>query len=202
MKNYNKPIQPRAIETEKKFKESARKLFEERGSLVTTIDEIAEQALLHRGAFLKRFGSKDGVKTALYRDYFEDVERRMKCYRAMLYAARFRTLEEAFFFASTSVEEVQLLHLSVTRIMYEDFSIEFAEKKTARSHFCRAVRLVSETDSYFSPNGKKDKASVRAAAQLIVTLNFEYVVAALDGFPRNKVLRHQMISSLAGFLLK
>jgi AcrR family transcriptional regulator len=200
--SYRRPVQSRAIETERRFKDSARILFEEQGSFLTTIDEIAGNAMLHRGALLKRFGSKDGLKLSLYIDYFEDAEERISDYRHRLLEARFRDLDHALFFASKSIEETQVIHLSVTRLMYEDFSVEFSEKRAARSLFCRAVRLVNETYSYFNPDRTHNRIGARACTQLIVTLNFEYVVKALDGFPQDAELRHRMISSAASMLLK
>lgn len=199
--SYRKPVQPRAIETERRFLNSARKLFKERGAVGTTIDEIAQDALLHRGAFLKRFGSKDGLKSELYKEYFHYANERLENYRNRLRQTDFATLNEALYYASVQIEKTQVLFFPVTRIMYEDFTIDLQEKRAARTLYYKTVQLINETDLFFHPRQKRNKHGTRACAQLLITLNFEYVIEALYGFPRDAQLRHRMISAAACILL-
>ena len=55
---YKKPLQPRAIATEKRFLDALNDLLKEKSLGQLSIDEIADHAQLTRGAFLKRFVQK------------------------------------------------------------------------------------------------------------------------------------------------
>ena len=70
---YKKPKQTRAVITEQKFLDALSSLLSEKSLNKLTIEEIAERANLHRGAFLKRFGSKRQALFVLFERYCFDA---------------------------------------------------------------------------------------------------------------------------------
>ena len=58
---YKKPLQSRAILTEQRFLDALHELLQEKSLGQLTVDDIAEKAQLTRGAFLKRFGTKNAA---------------------------------------------------------------------------------------------------------------------------------------------
>lgn len=198
---YRPPIQGRAIETEQRFIESAKKLFAKQGTAATTIDDIANDAGLHRGAFLKRFGSKDGAKHLIFDEYCKDALCAIARYRSDLESRSWKDIDAALYHISIRLEKVQRDHFAANRAMYEDYACGLRIHEKTKEIFRELVELIKYTDQFFYANSERSKDCYYACAQLLVTLNFEYVLSAMPGLPRDEVARHSMIALAASIAL-
>lgn len=195
MLKYRPPVQERAMETERRFLVSVKRLFAKNGVARTTIDDIAADAGLHRGAFLKRFGSKDGAKLLIFEEYCIEAEHLMRELRELLCLGHFAVIEDAFYCVSSKLERVQRQHFAANRAMYEDYANGLEIHEKTNRMFMGLVELINAIDDHFNPGVARHKSCYFASAQLLVTLNFEYVLSAMPGLPQSAELRHKMIST-------
>jgi AcrR family transcriptional regulator len=194
---YRSPVQDRAIKTEHSFVEAAKKLFADRGFAATTIDDIAAEANLHRGAFLKRFGSKHTVKLIIYEEYCRDALCAMDKFVSNLPTAQFQSLEDAFSAVSQGLEQLQRQHFAANRVMYEDYASGLIVHEKTKEIFRALVKLVEATDLHLNPQVNRDKSIYFNTSQLLVTLNYENVLSAMPGLPQCPLARQKIIVTAA-----
>ena len=195
--HYRSPVQNRAIETERRFLEAARKLFGAQGFAATTIDDIAAEANLHRGAFLKRFGTKDAAKLMIYEDYCQDAHCAMDKFVSDLPSSNFQSLEDAFSVVSRRLEDLQRRHFAANRIMNEDYACGLVVHEKTKEIFRKLVKLVEETDLHLNPQANRDKSVYYTVSQLLVTLNYENVLSAMPGLSKCPMDRQKIIVTAA-----
>jgi AcrR family transcriptional regulator len=116
---YTRPLQARAIETERRFLDALNMLLEKKCLSQLSIDEIAKTAGLDRGAFLKRFGSKKQALFILWERYRERAFATAEMLKAEL--PTFTNAMEACVYISKHIERIQTTDFSVNRAMHEDF---------------------------------------------------------------------------------
>ena len=195
--HYRSPVQNRAIETERRFLEAAKRLFGIQGFAATTVDDIAAEANLHRGAFLKRFGSKDAAKLMIYEDYCQDALCAMDNFVSELPSSKFQSLEDAFSVVSRRLENLQRRHFAANRIMYEDYACGLVIHEKTKEIFRALVRLVEATDLHLNPQANREKSVYYTASQLLVTLNYESVLSAMPGLSKCPLARQKVIVKAA-----
>lgn len=194
---YRPPVQERAMKSERRFIESSKKLFAKFGVAATSIDDIASDAGLHRGAFLKRFGSKDGAKHLIVEDYCKVAVNAIAAFRCELQVGAYKNIEAAMFAISNRLEAVHREQFAASRAMFEDYACGLELHIKTRDIFRALTVLVEDTDRYFNANDERGKRRYYACAQLMVFLNLEYVLSAKPAMPKDEVARHRLIASAA-----
>jgi AcrR family transcriptional regulator len=116
---YTRPLQARAIETERRFLDALNMLLEKKCLSQLSIDAIAKTEGLDRGAFLKRFGSKKQALFILWERYRERAFSTAEMIKAEL--PTFTNAMKACVYISKHIERIQTTDFSVNRAMHEDF---------------------------------------------------------------------------------
>lgn len=192
---YKKPLQSRAITTETRFLDALNDLLKEKSLGQLTVDQIAEHTHLTRGAFFKRFGSKKQALFFLWERYSE----RSKALKEQLAnkLALYPCALDACIGISQEIEAFQRVNFSANRAMHEDFQEELKINPITKKIFLEGVDLMHQVRQRFmDENSPKDERDF-AAAQLIISLNYNYVLKALPGLPENPQRRHHLIGRLA-----
>ena len=195
---YIAPRQARAFTTEQKFLDALDALLCEKSLGLLTVDEIAQKAQLTRSAFLKRFGSKKQALLILYQRYCRKVIASMReianelpdCIDAM----------DACYRVSQRAELLQRTDFSANRAMHELFMEELTVAPLTKDIFRECVTLMQKIQTRFLPQGSR--VGTYAAAQLIFTINYNHVLKAMPGLPREGTTRHRMIATLVCESLK
>lgn len=191
---YKKPVQPRARTSEDRFLGAMDKLLKEKPLGQLTIDEIAELAHLTRGAFLRRFGSKKQALFVLWDRY---------CDRCI--AVQERLLGNLGIYASAldacadishEIEGLHIYGFSANRAMNEDFLEELSIHESTKKIFLAGVDLIHRVRTRFLHEGSALDGRDFAATQVIITLNYNYVLKAAPGLPAEPAKRHRLIARL------
>lgn len=197
---YKKPLQPRAIASEERFLDALDHLLKEKSLGQLTIDEIAEKAFLTRGAFLRRFGTKKQALFVLWDRYCDGciaVKERL-ANNLDLYANALDACADI----SREIAALHTLGFSANRAMHEDFLEELMINPATKNIFMAGVDLLHRVRTRFlhedSPRDSRDFA----ATQVIITLNYNYVLQAAPGLPADPVQRHRLIARLVVEALK
>lgn len=190
---HHKPVQTRAIDTERRFLDALADCLQSRSFDATTVDAIAETAQLHRGAFLKRFGSKRAALDALYSRY---------CLKALAEIDRIAsnlealgTAEAACLEASMALERIQIEDFGVNRAMHELFIKDLKTDPQTQRIFLAAVDLMKQIQRRFLPAGSCPDVGAFAATQLLTSLNYYQVIKAMPALPREQATRHGLIAA-------
>ena len=189
---YKKPIQARAIETERRFLDALCDLLASQSYESTSVDQIAKRARLHRGAFLKRFGSKREALLVLFSRYCDRASATIQALQDNL--LEYPTAESFCFAMSVRFEEILLADFGANRAMHEDYCKNLQTDQLTKHIFGETVDLMRCVQSHFLKNMPFTDQGAFAASQLLVALNFNYVMKALPGLPKSTNLRHQLIS--------
>lgn len=192
--HYISPQQARARVTEQKFLEALEELLKEKSLNALTIDEIALQAKLTRSAFLKRFGTKNQALLVLYERYCTKVSAAMHEISAGLDDCA--DAAEACYRISKRAEALQLLDFAANRAMHELFMQELVIASQTKALFLQCCALMKEIQTRWSPTGTGSSTGVYAAAQLMLTINYNHVLKAMPGLPRDTETRHRMIAHI------
>lgn len=194
------PQQARAVVTENKFLDAFSRLLETQSFQKTTVDQIALSAGLHRGAFLKRFGSKKGALLALWERYCQlalDESRRLSAMIDSAHSAVW-VCEEM----SQTVERIQTQYFSSNRAMHELFLESLKTDVQTREIFMSAVEIMRGVQKRFLPAGTYSDTGAFAASQLCTSINYNYVLKAMPALPRNPQNRHRLIAESMCLALK
>ena len=196
---YKKPIQKRALTTEKRFLDALDSMLSDCSFTKLTIDAIALEAGLTRGAFIKRFGSKKQALFVLWERYCERASMEMGRIKATL--PEYKLLEDACTHMSVSLEKIQTLDFSANRAMHENFQENLEIDPTTKRIFLECVELMRSAQRHFLKNKNYTDSGAFAAAQLLVTINYNYVLKAMSGLPPAPEDRHKMVGEIIALAL-
>lgn len=192
---YRKPLQPRAIVTEQRFLDALDALLKRRSLAQLTVDEIAEHAGLTRGAFLKRFGSKKQALLLLFQRYCDACSVAIEEVKARLPTAT-DSLDQVCTKISQKLEEMQRQHFSANRAINEQFMEDLLVAEPTKAAFRETVGLMRCVQQTFLRDAGATEAGAYAAAQLLLTINYNYVIRAMPALPPDPAVRHRLIGSL------
>lgn len=192
---YISPKQPRAIETERRFLESMNELLVSTSYRQLSIEMIAAHSNLQKGAFLNRFGSKRQALFLLFQQYCED------CYRniddmSQLVPYTDLSINEICANISSIFEQLLITHFSSNRAMFECFGEDLEVHELTKGIFKRTVAMMRAIQLRYGLNSQEAEANAFAATQILVTINFNFVMKAMPGLPIDKAKRHQLIGKL------
>lgn len=98
---------------------------------------------------------------------------------------------------SLAIEDLQRSDFSANRAMYDDFEEEMRIHPITKMIFMACVNVVFSIRKRFrDPSSHQLESRDFAAAQLMITLNFNYVMNAMPGLPANPERRHRLIARL------
>ena len=198
--SYKKPLQPRAVVSEERLLEAMVELLNGKPLARITIEEIAQQAHLTKGAFLKRFGSKKQALLVLWERYI--AESVVLKERLVAKASSFKTAVEACTFISQEIEAMQSRNFSINRAMHEEYSEDLLIHPGTQKIFMECVDLVQRVRQRFTMEATPKDERDFAAAQLLISLNYYSVLKAMPGLPADAVKRHHLIGRLVVETLK
>lgn len=198
--NYICPKQTRAKITEQKFLDALHELLKEKSLSLLTIDEIAVQAKLTRSAFLKRFGTKNNALLLLYERFCCKVLVAMNEISAGL--DQCEDAIEACYRISKQAEALQLADFSANRAMHELFMEQLVIAPPTKALFTQCCVLMKEVQTRLLPPSTGTTTGVFAAAQLLFTINYNHVLKAMPGLPRDPETRHRMIANIVSTALR
>ena len=194
MKAYQAPKQLRAVESEARFLNAFDEILKQRSYNNTTVQDIASLAGLHKGAFLKRFGTKRGALIALFERYCIAASTAIAQAHARI--DQHTLLHELCLELSQTLESLQLIHFSANRAMHEFFMEELEVAPQTKRIFKELAGLMQSIQKHYLADQKCTAEGAYAAAQLMVTLNYNYVLQAMPAFPRVHQDRHNLIANL------
>ena len=191
---YKSPLQNRAMVTEQRFLDAMRELLQHSSLNLLTIDDIAAKAGLTRSAFLKGVGTKEQALLVLYSRYC------VKVLDAMAEVAKdMHTFENALEVCrriSTDAERLQTEDFAANRAMHELFMKKLEIHPQTQALFKQCCELMKHIKRVHLPPGTGSNVGAYAGAQLIFTLNYNHVLKAMPGLPRDAQTRHHMIANL------
>ena len=196
---YQPPLQDRAKFTEQRFLDALNQLLKERSLGHLTVENIADQAGLTRSAFLKRFGSKKQALFVLWARYCNRASEEMR--RATSILPTFSSLTEVCVYMSQQLEAMQLADFSANRAMHEDFQENLRVDPQTKKLFLECVELMKKARMQFLHGSVVSEEGVFAAAQLLITINYNYVLKAMPGLPADPHQRHKMIGEIVALTL-
>lgn len=191
---YISPQQARAKVTEQKFLDALQALLKDKAFHLVTIDEVAHKAKLTRSAFLKRFGTKNQALQVLYERYCIKVSAAMTEISQSLQSCA--DANEACYQISKRAEALQLGDFAANRAMHELFMQELVIASQTKTLFLQCCALMKEIQTRWMPAGTGSSTGVYAAAQLMLTINYNHVLKAMPGLPRDTETRHRMIANI------
>lgn len=194
------PTQTRSKLTERKFLRAFDELLRLHGFSRTTIDEVAQLSDLTRSSFLKRFGSKQGALEALFVKYCDDASATMRDVVAELGNAS--GIHPVLVSTSQRYEALLQVHKASNRAMHEHFLQDLTVHDLTKRIFRECVQMMEQIQRKFLPEGTYSSTGAWAAAQLLVTLNYNYVLDAMPAFPQDYSQRHHLIADLLEATLK
>lgn len=197
---YQKPIQPRAIATEQRFLEALHHLLTQKSFGQLSIDEIAEHAGLTHSAFLKRFGSKKQALLVLYEKYCDKASAVMS--EIVRNMASYARVEDACREMSIQLERIQMEDFPANRAMHEDFLEKLQVDPRTKKIFLECVDLMRHAQKTLMKEDTVSDVGAFAAAQLLITINYNYVLKAMPALPVAAELRHRLIGKIVVQALK
>jgi len=189
---YKKPTQARAIATEQRFLNALDECLREKSFDATSIIDIAERAGLHRSAFLNRFGDKQQALLVLFERYCDLVFDVVETLRSNIDA--YKTLDALCREMSSQLEQIQMAHFGANRAMQEYFYQKLETHDLVKRIFLDTVGLMKSAQHKFLDESQRTDERAFAATQLLVTLNFTYVMRGMPGLPKGSEDRHALIS--------
>lgn len=194
MSHYTAPIQPRAKESESRFLNALDELLRHQSFGRTTVQDIADRAGLHKGAFLKRFGTKKAALIELFERYCVQASQAMAHGHRQI--DQHTLLHDLCFELSQTLENLQRTHFSANRAMHEFFMEELQAAPQTKRIFRELVDLMQAMQLHYLADQNCTKSGAYAAAQLMITLNYNYVLQAMPGLPKDAHQRYQLIANL------
>lgn len=191
---HSKPIQARAKRTERRFLKAFDELLRIHGFSATTIDSVAKLSGQTRSAFLKRFGSKQGALEALFAKYCEAASATMR--DVVLELEDASKLHTTLVSTSQRYEALLQTHKSSNRAMHEHFLKDLEVHELTKGIFRECVEMMKHIQKKFLDEGTHTDKGAWAAAQTLVTINYNYVLEAMPAFPIDYSERHHLIAEL------
>lgn len=194
MKDYRPPTQPRAAETERRFLDSFQTVMGLKGFAQTSIEEVADHAGLNRSAFLKRFGSKEQALFALYGRYCQKASELMREIRTRDVGTL--STDDVLMAMTVRFDALLREHFAANRAMHEHFMANLQVHQATQQIFRECVALMEAVQKAGLEEGTYTKTGAFSAAQLLVTIDYNYVLMAMPGLPRDAGERHRLVVDL------
>jgi AcrR family transcriptional regulator len=191
---YRIPQQDRALRTETAYLDAFERLIAERGYMNTSVDAIAREAGLTKGAFLARFGSKKAALLLLFDRYCAKASAVMK--EMTLRIQAMPSAEAAVYELSTVLEKIQLEDFAPNRAMQELFFEELKVDERTQKIFLELVDLMRLVQKHHLMGAAYTDTGAFSGSQVLVSVNFNYILHAMPALPRYHQTRHQMISHM------
>lgn len=197
---YSAPTQSRSRTTELKFLAALDDLLRENGYSNTTIHDLAGKAGLTKAAFLKRFGSKEQAVIVLFSKYCDQVSGLMRSLLNQL--TDFPTLHFTLREISQQFEAVLQIHMSSNRAMHEHFQQHLEVHDLTKEIFKQCVELMKAVQAQFLEEESYTDAGAWYATQLLVTIDYNYLLRAMPALPEDHSKRHNLVAELLELALK
>lgn len=191
---YSKPIQDRAKKTAELFLQALGQQLLIKGYANTTIDEVVAQCGLTRAAFIKRFGSKETAVLVLFEAYCDEATERMTTIQESLETEP--SLHSVLYTVSSTFEDLLTKYLAVNRAMHEHFLQNLKVHALTKRIFIQCVEMMEQIQSQYLKGVACSSQGTWAAAQLLVTTDYNYALKAMPGLPVDKKQRHELIADV------
>lgn len=198
---YQPPKQARAAETEAKFLNSLNVLLLQKSFTKLTVAEIAEHANLEAGAFIKRFGTKKQALFILWQKYCNECAVEMQTFIRNL-PNKTAPLEGVCSEISATLEQLQLKHFSANRAINEHFMEDLEVAEPTKIAFMGSVEMMRCVQQRFLKGADASDVGAFAAAQISLTINYNYTIKAMPALPKDSTIRHRLIGKLIAESLK
>jgi AcrR family transcriptional regulator len=195
-----KPVQARSKRTERLFLKAFDELLRIYGFSGTTIESVAQLSGQTRSSFLKRFGSKQGALEALFAQYCEAATDVMR--DVVLELDNAPELHPTLVSTSQRYEALLQTHKASNRAMHEHFLKDLEVHELTKGIFLECVDMMKCIQQRCLDEGTYTDKGAWAAAQTLVTINYNYVLEAMPAFPVAYSERHYLIADLLGTALK
>lgn len=198
---YKKPKQARSIATEERLLSSLSELLHSNSFNKLSIDQIAKNANLERGAFLKRFGSKKQALLILWQRFCDEcIEASQDFVRNL--PDNPASFQDACIEMSTTLENLQLKHFPANRAINEHFMEELQVAEPTKIAFMQSVEMMRFVQKKYLQETSTSDVGAFAAAQILQTINYNYAIKAMPALPQNPKIRHHLIGVLIANSLK
>ena len=198
---YKKPKQARSIATEERLLSSLSELLHSNSFNKLSIDQIAKNANLERGAFLKRFGSKKQALLILWQRFCDEcIEASQDFVRNL--PDNPASFQDACIEMSTTLENLQLKHFPANRAINEHFMEELQVAEPTKITFMQSVEMMRFVQKKYLQETSTSDIGAFAAAQILQTINYNYAIKAMPALPQNPKIRHHLIGVLIANSLK
>lgn len=197
---YSKPIQDRAKKTTELFLQALAQQLLLKGYAKTTLDDVVSQCGFTRAAFIKRFGSKEAAVLVLFEAYCDEAHERMTKIQASLGTEP--SLHNVLYTVSSTFEDLLTKHLAVNRAMHEHFLQNLEVHNLTKRIFIQCVAMMEQIQSEYLKGVTCSSQGAWAAAQLLVTTDYNYALKAMPGLPADKKQRHELIADVIEVALK
>lgn len=198
---YKPPKQARAAETEAKFLNSLNFLLLQKSFAKLTVAEIAEHANLDAGAFIKRFGTKKQALLILWQKYCDKCAVATQTFIGSL-PTKTVGLEEVCSEISATLEQLQHKHFSANRAINEHFMEDLEVAEPTKIAFMGSVEMMRRVQQHFLKGTDASDVGAFAAAQISLTINYNYTIKAMPALPKDSTIRHRLIGRLIAESLK
>jgi AcrR family transcriptional regulator len=189
---YAEPKQSRSKATEDAFLTALDKLLVQTSFKNLSIEDIANEAGISKGAFLRRFGSKRQALYVLFERYCVQATALMN--RIVKDLPQTEELTDSLLDMSQSLEMLITDHYASNRAMREDFQENLDVHPSTRRIFLQCVEMMRQTQKRFL--GNTCEIGAYAAAQLLVSVTFDYAFNAMPGLPREYESRHRLVVNI------
>lgn len=197
---YRSPVQARGIDTLEKFLESFDEILSSKGYNGASIQEISDAAGLTKAAFLARFKTKKNALLLLFDRYCAAVSQEMSA--ASLDVVNHNDAKTCIYDLSYKFEKHLTKHFSSNRAMHEIFLAELKVDERTQKIFCKLVDLMRRVQEVHLTASSHTDNGAFFAAQILVTVNYNYVLQAMPAMPRETSLRHALIAQMVTEALK
>lgn len=191
---YRIPQQDRAIKSESAYLDAFEKLIAERGYVNTSVDAIAREVGLTKAAFLARFGSKKAALLLLFDRYCAKASASEQALASRV--PSMPSADAAIYEVSTAIEKIQLENFGPNRAMQELFLEELKVDQRTQKIFLELIDLMRLVQKHHLCDIPYTDTGAFSAAQILVSVNFNYILRAMPALPRDHETRHRMIARM------
>lgn len=197
---YRPPTQTRGIATLERFLNALDIEISTKGYNGTSIQEISDAAGLTKAAFLARFKTKKNALLLLFDIYCSTVSEEM--YAASLDVFNHEDATACIYDISNKFEKHLRKHFSSNRAMHEIFLTELKVDERTQKIFRELIDLMRKIqETHLNGSSYTDNGAF-SAAQVLVTINYNYVLQAMPAMPSDANLRHALIAKMVTEALK
>jgi len=196
---YSKPLQKRAVETQTRFLKALDELLRDHALEELSVAEIAEHAGLTKAAFMKRFGRKEQALFVLFEIYADQASLLMHHFVNTF--DDYDQVEELFYEMSRQFEVLLTEHFSANRAMNEYAKRQLESHDLTKKIFVECIAMMKALQSHFLADGFTDQGAA-STAQLLVTIDFHYVMRAMPALPSDSQDRHRLISQILNLAVR